>query len=147
MSHGEPRASRAPWFAAVVLAVALWPLVHPLVVAELDSDPWKLGGFAMYTSYQTTLVVLFEPMPQGLRVLPDENLSAGVRRARQEFRARRNSLGRGVRPDDLARRVYAEHPEWERLAVVVQRLWLDPETARIDSEKTTFLYEAGEPLR
>ena len=49
--------SRAAWFAAVVAVVALWPLAHPFVIARLDADPWKLGGFAMYTSYQTSLAL------------------------------------------------------------------------------------------
>lgn len=141
------RGTRAPAFAAVVLAVALWPLAHRLLVVRLDADPWKLGGFAMYTSYQTSLVALFEPVGSGLRVIDEQGLGVEARLSLQRFRARRSALGRAVRPDGLARTLHAERPEIENLVVVVQRMWLDPTDARIASEKTRFLYARGEPLR
>ncbi len=134
-------------YLAVVLVVALWPLAHRGVVVAIDANPWKLGGFAMYTSYQTSLAALFRPTDRGLAHIDEETLGREVRLALQDFRARRSVLGTLVRPDALARAVHAGHPEHENLVVVVQRMWLDPATSRIQSEKETFLYARGEPLR
>lgn len=138
---------RAWPFAAVVIAVALWPLCHRVLVREYAIDPWKLGGFAMYASYQTSLAVVFEPTPQGLRLVDESRLDRRSQRALGEFRSRRSALGALVTPDAVAAAIHAGQPGLSRLVVVVQRLWLDAETGRIASEKVNFPYEAGRPLR
>ncbi len=136
------RAKRA--VVATVLAwLAFWPLVHRGVVARYEINPWKLGGFAMYTVYWSSKVALFEPTPAGLRFIDDRRLAPEARRVLRRFRGQRNALGRLREPDDVARAVFAAHRDLDRLVVVVQRLWLDPDTARIDSAKTQYPYERG----
>ena len=136
--------SRAPSFAAIVALVALWPLAHRGLVAAYEIDPWKLGGFAMYTTYQTSLVVFFRAGPDGLRPIDETALPAPVRAELERFRARRSALGTWVAPDAAARALHAVRPELASLVVVVQRLWLDRETARIASEKHGYAYADGE---
>ena len=40
----------------LLVAIALWPLVHRQLVTRLDVDPWKLYGFAMYCTPHAVVV-------------------------------------------------------------------------------------------
>jgi hypothetical protein len=133
-------------FALVVLVVALWPLAHRALVLRYRANPWKLGGFAMYASYETQLSALFRVTGQGFQLVDEAGLAPEGRAAFARFRARRAALGRLVRPDAAVRAIHAGRPELGHLVVVVQRLWLDPASARIAQEKDTYLYEAGAPV-
>jgi hypothetical protein len=124
--------------------VALWPLAHRGLVAWQNVHPWKLGGFAMYTSYATTHVALFEPRSVGLALIDERTLAPDVQRALQAFRGERGALGRLRSPDDLARRVFDSRPDLANLVVVIQRSWLDPSTARIASSKDVIPYERSD---
>ncbi len=137
--------ARCHFVFGLLLLLALWPPIHRGLVARYAIDPWKLGGFAMYATYATTLTALFEPVPGGLALLTEERLPDEARRALLDFRARRSALGEWASPDELAAAVFAARPDLRGFVVVVQRLWLDPETARIASRKWTLPMERGEP--
>lgn len=125
----------------VVGVVALWPLCHRGLVAWQGIHPWKLGGFAMYTTYATTHVALFEPRRTGLALVDERTLPPEAQRALQDFRGERGALGRLKSPDELARRIFDGRPGMDELVVVIQRQWLDPSSARIVSEKEIVPYE------
>jgi hypothetical protein len=138
--------SRAPWLATLVVFVALWPLAQHALMAHYGGDAWRLGGFAMYADYQSTQVALFDVEPGGLRLVDETSLPREARDAVARFRRLRGAVGSLASPDAAVRAVYAARPDLENLVVVVQRLWLDPETALVDSEKEILPYVAGEPL-
>lgn len=140
------RSSRSRWFAALVLLVALWPLAQRALVVRYGSDPWRLGGFAMYATYQSTQVALFRVEPGGLRLVDESTLPGAARGELVRFRRMRSALGRLASPDAAVRAVHDARPELEHLVVVVQRLWLDPATARVASEKQVLPYLGGEPF-
>ena len=49
---------------AILVWVAAWPLAHRAAVSAFDINPWKLGGFAMYTTATPPVqVVPFEDPP------------------------------------------------------------------------------------
>jgi hypothetical protein len=132
---------RARAIAAIVALVALWPLVHRVLVVELDVNPWKLGGFAMYTTPRPPLlVVLFTRQGEHLAPIDERTLPTHVRRQLHSFRARRHALGKRVQPDELARALFDARPRLEGLLVVVQNMRLDRETARMISTKDHFAY-------
>jgi len=142
-SRERPRSAgwRRAAAAAVVAWAALWPLVHRFLVARYEIHPWKLGGFAMYTTWVDTHVALFEPMGDRLALIDERSLPEPALAALVAFRGARGALGRFSRPDELAATVFAERPRTRALLVVVQRQWLDRESARIASSKVTFPYE------
>ncbi|MGH0035643.1 MAG: hypothetical protein ACQGVK_11515 [Myxococcota bacterium] len=141
-NRSAPRRAWRPVAAALVVGfVAFWPLVHRGAVAWLDIHPWKLCGFAMYTTYSTTHVALFEPRAGGLALIDERTLPPLVQRELLAFRGERGALGALRSPDDLARRVFDARPDLRNLLVVVQRSWLDPATAHIASEKDLIPYE------
>lgn len=141
------RLAPAARFALVVLVVALWPLAHRGLVLRERVNPWKLGGFAMYASYETQLSALFRVTGEGFRLVDEAGLPPAGRAAFARFRARRAALGRLASPDAAVAAIHAERPDLEHLVVVVQRLWLDRASAHVASEKDTYLYEAGRPVR
>ena len=138
--------SRAHAFVAIVLWVAFWPLAHRALVVESGGDPWRLGGFAMYATYQSTQVALFRVEPGGLRRVDDAKLPREAALAFRDYRQRRSALGRLASPDAALRAVHEARPDLRHLVLVVQRLWLDPETARIASEKEIHAYLDGRPV-
>ena len=59
----------------LLVFVALWPFVHLGLVARYEINPWKLGGFAMYTTpVPPVQVVLFEQGRAGGMTPIDERL-------------------------------------------------------------------------
>jgi len=138
--------SRSRWFAALVLLVALWPLAQRALVLRTGSDPWRLGGFAMYATYQSTQVAFFRVEPGGLRLVDESTLGGAARAEILRFRRMRSALGRMASPDAAVRALVAARPELEHVVVVVQRLWLDPATGRVASEKQVLPYLGGEPF-
>ena len=135
----------APWrsraLAGLLLFVALWPILHRVLVARYELNPWRLGGFAMYSTYVKTIVALAEPTEGGLRPLAEASLDPESLAVLERFRQDRSVLGRLRPPHDVARAVFRERPELRRLVVVVQRLALDPESARMVSGRRSIHYD------
>ncbi|MDG2307107.1 MAG: hypothetical protein P8R42_21150 [Candidatus Binatia bacterium] len=142
-----PPAPVAGWKVAVVLAViafvAVWPLVHRGLVALYDVNPWKLGGWAMYTTATPpVLVVAFEPRGDGGVPLDRRQFPAYVQQALGQFEMRRHVLGNLHRPDAFASLVLQARPDLERVVVLVQRMALDPSTARMSARTMHYTYGA-----
>ena len=135
----------------LLAALALWPLAHRVLVARYDLNPWKLAGFAMYaTPTPPVLVVVLQDADGRPAPLDERALPAPARRALDRFRAERHALGRLRRPDDLAQALFRARPDLDALWVLVQRMQLDPATARMTSVRERFAYErdwkpSGEP--
>lgn len=126
----------------LLATLALWPLVHRVLVARYDLNPWKLAGFAMYTTpTPPVLVVVLHDAGGRLAALDERALPVPARRALDRFRAERHALGRLRRPDDLARALFRARPDLDVLVVLVQRIQLDPATARMTSVRERFAYE------
>jgi hypothetical protein len=128
--------------AALLGLVAIWPVAHRLLVARLEIDPWKLGGFAMYAT--PTLPVLVAVLaPQAGRLAPlDEASLPGEARARLDrFRVERVALGRLREPREAARAILAARPDLHGLVVLVQRTTLDPRSARTKTSTGRFVYD------
>ena len=127
---------------AVLAWVALWPLAHRALVARYELSPWKLSSFAMYASpHPPILVGLLVPSEGRLVPLDETALPTLARIQLDRFRVERHVLGRLRQPDDLARTVLAARPELPTLLIVVQRTWIDPATAHVDSASEQYGYD------
>ncbi|HEY8518164.1 MAG TPA: hypothetical protein VIS07_21855 [Candidatus Binatia bacterium] len=141
----SPPETAQPWKARTALAsvalVALWPLCHRALVAWLDVNPWKLGGFAMYTTATPPLLIgLFSERDGRLGLIEPSTLPLDAQRLLERFERERHALGDLRSPDDVAQRVLAARPDVERLVVVVQRMALDPQSARMTAHKRSYTY-------
>ncbi len=122
----------------ILCSLALWPVVQRQLVTRFEIDPWKFAGFAMYATWTGTVVVPLEPAPGGgLTPMDETALPAFARDALHRFRRDRPALGKLLPPDELAQTLFAARPEIDGLVVAIQRMQLDPKTARIISTKQT----------
>ena len=130
----SPRTRRAS-IQALVVATLAWPLVHGLLVARFELDPWELFGWAMYSEPAPRVQVRVEVERSGewkpLRAM------GGLRRAVREYARRRTTLGRIASPDALVAEAFASDPTIERLRIVERRIRLDPGTAHLVGEAAT----------
>ena len=137
----EPR-SAPRWkrraVSALLLLVALWPLVHRGLVARYRIHPWKFGGFAMYTTHRRSLAIAVDA--ESGAPVDEQTLSERGRAALAAFREERHSYGRLSVPDRAAEAVLLDRPDLDHLKLVVQLLWLDPETGRIASDHESYVY-------
>ncbi|MEM7413830.1 MAG: hypothetical protein AAF430_26620 [Myxococcota bacterium] len=131
------------WILLGVLGWACaWPLAHFALVEHFDANPWKLGGFAMYTTpTPPVLVVPFIRVGNDLEPLDERELPATAHAALQRFRVLRHALGRLHAPDALADAIFAARPDAMHLVVAVQRMKLDPRTARMTSVRENYRYQ------
>ncbi len=131
---------------AVLAFVALWPLAHRGLVAVYDVNPWKLAGFAMYTTPTPPVqVVLFERAAgenaEGLAPIDEQTLPPTLRRQLARFRVERHALGALRSPDALGAALLEARRDLEWVVVAVQRMRLDRESARMTSRRDQFVYE------
>lgn len=142
----DVKAPATAWQVRVILAVvgfvAIWPLLHRGIVAAYDVNPWKLGGFAMYTTpTPPVLAVAFEPRGDDGVPIRNENLPLVAQLAHRDFEGRRWVLGELHRPDGFAREVLRARPELGEVIVLVQRMVLDPSSARMESRTVHYTYD------
>jgi hypothetical protein len=113
----------------VVLAVLVWPLVHLVLVARYEVDPWELFGWAMYAQPAARVQVRVDVERDGVRS-PLRAMGA-TRQAIRDYARRRTALGRLAPPDALAQSVLESRSEAEAVWIVLRRIELDRRTAHL----------------
>ncbi|MGH0030210.1 MAG: hypothetical protein ACQGVC_10495 [Myxococcota bacterium] len=109
-----------PWkrnaVVAFLVAFAIWPAVHRVLVATWDVNPWKLAGWAMYARphFPGRLVLRLNEGGQE-RLLRE--LSPREQALAADFVERRYSAGRLASPDALAEALLARHPRADFVVV------------------------------
>jgi hypothetical protein len=132
--------------AALLVAVAVWPLVHRWIARRYEIDPWKLSGFAMYATPSLPIVVgVAGTAGRGWSNLDEASLPGWVRTQLDRFRVERLALGKLRDPADVARSVLVVRTDLTAAAVLVQRFTLDPDTARIEVSTERYPYERTDP--
>ncbi|MCH2170599.1 hypothetical protein MK489_07425 [Myxococcota bacterium] len=126
---------------AGLTAFTLWPLVHMAAVAQWDINPWKLGGWAMYSVPVPRVEVSLQASAG-----PDETwgavdrLPGPVGEELERFWRLRRSLGSLSRPNRLAERFFEHIPHATQLRVNVITLRIDPQTAMMKEEHIGFTF-------
>ncbi len=130
---------------AVLLLVALWPFAHRILVVRYDLNPWKLSGWAMYTTpAPPILLVLHTKQEKGVVPINQQMLAAPARETIVRFLVERHVLGKLRRPDDVAQSVFSVRNDLHSLVVVVEKMALDQETARMVSTKERYVYDRSQ---
>jgi hypothetical protein len=118
--------------AAVLLALAAWPLAHRVLVWRYDVDPWRFFGWAMYCTPKLPAEVHLFAYEHGDRVaVPLSSLTRAQRRAVSGLRRRRALWGTLASPAAAAQALLAARPSADAVEVVVEKWYLDPATASI----------------
>ena len=130
--------------AAMLLAFALWPSLHYVLVQRYRMNPWKFFGWAMYTTHVFRPSVEVYALDGGQRValpIPGRELrEAEAERARLRDRSR--EWGLLARPDRLARLVGDALAPSEGVEVVIERYGIDPRSGRLTAGRESYLYLA-----
>jgi hypothetical protein len=121
-----------------LVAFAIWPALHRLLVAAYDANPWKLAGWAMYSRPHFPSQLALGLLEEG-RVRPVE-LVAWERVLADEFLERYFSVGRLTSPDTLVQALLARFPDAEGVVVELRTPFLDPSSALLEErvERDTF---------
>lgn len=116
---------------AALALLALWPLAQHLLARTYQINPWKLGGFAMYTAPAPPLEIGWIAVgANGPERIEPDALPRRVVLELREFEARRHTLGQLASPEPAAMRLLSVLPESEAVMVVIRRYELDARTAR-----------------
>ena len=103
---------------ALLVAFALWPLAHYVVVQEYFVSPWRLFGWAMYcVPVYKPRVELFAGSGDDRVPIAFPHASIDDARALDTFLRNRAQLGTLVDPEDLALVLFREHPHLGQVTV------------------------------
>jgi hypothetical protein len=148
---------RKIFLSAVVAPPLMWPLAQRLLVARFDVDPWRLGGWGMYSvpgrKYRIDLMVAEPPFSSSaspassLRTLRRSEVSPEFLREFSSWRERRSVLGRLVPLSGIARRFFDTHPAFEVLEIREKTARLEPGTALMREVLSTHRFDRGQVRR
>jgi hypothetical protein len=125
---------------ALLLALAVWPGAHYLLVNRLDLDPWNHFGWAMYSlpnpHFDMRVAVVAGDRARRVELPPELRLQAEI------YLKRRAERGRGVTPEDLGRAVLEAQPRIDAVVIGVRKLVLDPDSGMVEPrDEVQFRYD------
>lgn len=133
------------WVHAFLVGLALWPLVHIVLVLRYDVNPWKLAGWGMYSAPQLAhrLEILGHAPGGGALRLPalPEDLVAVV----ANYNRLRRGLGRLVEPDEVARAVFGYEGGPEAITIRITKPVLNRKTGMIEERIEDYEYRRAGP--
>jgi hypothetical protein len=120
----------------VLVVATIWPAVHVFVTDRLELDPWRFGGWAMYTTVRPQVIAevrvaqgdRFVPLPDG-----DLEMKMMLRRAS----ARTAILGRLASPRPLADLVFARTP-YLAVELLLRRIAVDRHSGAFSCRRRTY---------
>ncbi|MEE2662871.1 MAG: hypothetical protein VX466_09230 [Myxococcota bacterium] len=129
--------------AALLIVFTTWPLVHYQLVRVYRLDPWKFGGWAMYT------VVNFLPRVEVFAMRGGERQQLGLgshdlpasRAASEQLVFDAKFYGELADPEPLARIAASEVGGDVAIEVVITRFFVDRSSARVSATRRSFFYE------
>ena len=129
--------------AAILAAFTAWPIVHFALVRAYDLDPWKFGGWAMYTVTgflpKIDVFALGEEGREQLGLGSHRFLRA--REAHEQLVFDTKFYGTLADAEPLARAAADEVGEDVMIEIAITRFYIDPQSARISARRRSLFYE------
>jgi hypothetical protein len=119
---------------AMLVVALLWPLAQMALALRWDVSSWKLAGWGMYATPRFSLVgmeVYGRPAGGGGEVhlvAPSPALGAEAAAFLESYRWLRRLAPRRR----FVQAVFAEHPDWDRVRIVVSRPAMDARTGMVE---------------
>ena len=124
-----------------LLVLTVWPVVQIASTELFETSPWKFAAWGMYSLPDSRPGVRIEVEAVGrFEKRPWEEVGMDLAPLVRRFQFLRDYLGLLVQPDALAEAILERHPEWPAITIVVQDLFLEPETALITSVDRRIVY-------
>lgn len=116
----------------LLMALAVWPLVHHVLVERYEIDKWSFLGFSMYVSKRPIYVYDHENLPQSLhldwRQVPKEQYPA-INTIVTQFVRERKTYGQWYDSGRFARQLFEAVEQIDEFAFDFDVLNMDPKTA------------------
>ena len=120
----------------------LWPLLHRVLVVQYEVNPWKLCGWAMYTSPKVkTFGDIMTGGPNGA-LIRFQGYEADDRDVRV-YRRNKKTLGKLVSQAGVAEKIFERHEDLAYLVFWETRRSLNPVTARIEWRRDITVHKCG----
>ena len=128
-------------FTVILEAVALWPLVHFGLTRSLDTNPWKLFGFAMYCTPYDVQLEIWDKSSGLPRVVQSNERTAKLA---YDYETGRGAFGSSYAPSKLASAFFEDNRTMTELAIDVGIQKLDPQTHKLTINRTTYHFSRNE---
>ncbi len=116
----------------ILSVLAVWPLLHYVMVETFEMDRWRFCGFAMYATPSTYQWVHIIELRADREVnLHESWFRSETRKLFKEYLKKRSTLGKLAPPHELAEAILAELPDMEGLKIILIRDDISPRTSRI----------------
>lgn len=125
----------------LLAAYFVWPLVHHQLVLRYRIDPWKLAGWAMYTTSAARIRISLSGVDESgrpVRVRPRS--TARLQTILSDYVYRRRTLGLFAPPDSVVREVADMHPDYAEWTVTVDEIGLNAENYFAVIHRSTYRY-------
>ncbi len=118
--------------------LAVWPLMHAVVVRVTGLSPWEGFGWAMYSVPPRLIDVQVRLLGDGAPLRPAETRPQALTllSARSDFIERRRALGKRAQPDRLARAVLEVFPKIDAIEIVVEQAGVERSSGMVVLERT-----------
>ena len=123
---------------ALVIALAVWPLVHHALVVGYGMNPWHLFGFSMYCKPRAPIGVFLRDA-RGAEI-PQNRLPPEINTAIATYAERRRVLGELARPDGLARDLFDSTPWLKNVQIAVVTYDFSASAARLEKKEYVYPY-------
>jgi hypothetical protein len=127
---------------AILGLLAIWPLVHVVLVARLELDPWRFCGFAEYATPSEYQQIFMIELRGDMEVhLHHSWFTRDTRDVYRRYRKQRTTFGKLAPPHELAEAILAERPDIEGLKILLARDRISAETSHsVTTPATAFVY-------
>ncbi len=130
--------------ALLLIAYAIWPLVHRQLVERVRINPWKLAGWAMYTTAAprgaiSAVGIDEDGRPRNLRL----DTTPSLTRAREDYLGSRISLGLSSDPLPMAEALASAHPQFTAWHLIVEQVGLSPRAYIEPLHRSTYSFRRG----
>lgn len=133
---------------AVLIALYfLWPPIHNQLVRVYRVNPWKLAGWAMYTTPNARLRIHLYGIDASEQVVRIERrMTPRLRVSVSEYARRRSTLGLFVQPESIASDLLVALPGYREWTIVVEQIGLTSQNyfGVIHRSQYRYLNVAGE---
>jgi hypothetical protein len=126
---------------SVLVVLALWPMLHIVMVERYDLNAWKFAGWGMYSAPQfPARVQLLCHTSDEVGLYELRTIQPAVEPEFRRFLRLRHGLRGLVEPDALARALLDHYSAIDGVDIVVVQPVLDRRTGMIEEKATTYRY-------
>lgn len=125
--------------AALLVSLALWPVVHLFLSTRYEIDPWEFMGWGMYALPSPQVHVRIERLIDG-RPYVIRPSDATLERL-DAFSTARTRFGLFAKVEELGPEILALEPEMEGIVVILRRWELDRESARFGYREEEYSFD------